>query len=937
MEAIGVQAAGAALLGQSVFDYNRENFHYDRELRLHKEFKELHFRVIQADLWRQDIRDIIGLVELKTKKYLLVNVLMLGFTISLWVQGILPETTPAWLMLGNQVAIGGSFCFILLTVWLAMHASISAQGFQTRLLTQLVRLPIPTWEELESARTYGSQFEKVEARQMFRIPFAMGKQENLVPEAPAPPKVPSSGDASALPGPFFPSVAEVPTDPWGLESRGDSDRSNELGCPYNQECAELRHIRLVRQAAQFWQSYDAFARISMTIGVNQLMLAMSYYILAYVLVQARAPCAAFAGVVSLIGLAQVLAALDMALPRAEQTMITLLIISGPFFACVACYHWGYQFGAFGSVIYKALAPAAFISHGLLVLVLCYSCHPKGQGFLPTAFGRVLYLDVFGWTSRFSKDEESAEPPLPPALPVQELLAPSVVAEVVRKHAETGPNEIDPKLASILEGWHDSDEEAEGEVANVAGMARKQVDTPALKTITYDPTTGHAFPVGIKDLAPPGIQRDLRALPGAPHEGDVVSYTDHPKQFFDSTSFYPRTGTSTERKLERMLEAADPIVSGHDHEQPGRVPYRVFMFATVLLGSVWIVAAIYQLLDSMHYMNYFTKFRIETIEEQHGSHSNYSIGGEPSAEANNVASVSFLQSWTVSQPSVEQLDVSLPFSHMLPQGLSCDSTGRFFALTDGLSTFVGEATPRRKLRGQGGVRSSRFNHSLSVGFREVARCESLLGEALQDTAIACGGNGKDNLAACEVLLLHHHAERVASCPVVRDATSASHGKVAALSQRWLKNKREKEKAVSLLLDGDCVRHSKTTSRMGCASVGTTHGRVAHLQHSESLESATALGALFPDNVMPDVSRRKDSALAPGMVRAFNGRYLGVLQRDRSGIQVLDTYNDLAEVGTLSLPIPAKAHAFCSGGNHVYILSQGAAPQMWRLPLPRQLAA
>merc|ERR1719408_881114 len=138
------------------------------------------FRVAQADLWRQDIRDIISLVEMKTKKYLLVNVLMLGFTISLWVQGTLPETTPDWLMLGNQVAIGGAFCFMVLTVWLAMHASITAQAFQARLLTQMVRLPIPTWEELESARTYGSSFEKVEARQMFRVPFAMGYQENLV-------------------------------------------------------------------------------------------------------------------------------------------------------------------------------------------------------------------------------------------------------------------------------------------------------------------------------------------------------------------------------------------------------------------------------------------------------------------------------------------------------------------------------------------------------------------------------------------------------------------------------------------------------------------------------------------------------------------------------------------------------------------------------------
>merc|ERR1719491_13614 len=123
---------------------------------------------------------------------------MMGITISLWVQGALPETTPDWLMMGNQIAIGGAFSFILLTVWLAMHASISAAGFKSRLLTQLVRLPIPTWEELEAARTYGSDFEKLEARQMFRVPYVMGWQEKLL-RTNRQPAAPTDGAAGAAP------------------------------------------------------------------------------------------------------------------------------------------------------------------------------------------------------------------------------------------------------------------------------------------------------------------------------------------------------------------------------------------------------------------------------------------------------------------------------------------------------------------------------------------------------------------------------------------------------------------------------------------------------------------------------------------------------------------------------------------------------------------
>ncbi|OLP73468.1 hypothetical protein AK812_SmicGene47283, partial [Symbiodinium microadriaticum] len=32
-----------------------------------------------------------------------------------------------------------------------------------------------------AARTAGSEFEKVESRQMFRVPFVTGKQEDFVP------------------------------------------------------------------------------------------------------------------------------------------------------------------------------------------------------------------------------------------------------------------------------------------------------------------------------------------------------------------------------------------------------------------------------------------------------------------------------------------------------------------------------------------------------------------------------------------------------------------------------------------------------------------------------------------------------------------------------------------------------------------------------------
>merc|ERR1719159_1460244 len=146
---------------------------------MQKEFAERGFRVKQAELWREDVRDFISLTERKMSIYLLVNVLLLGFNLNLWCEGRLREGTPEWLVMGNQLAIGGSFTFLLITVWLAMHASVAAQSYQARILTQLVRLPIPTWDELEACRTYASEFESLEPKQMFRVPF-ITKQEELI-------------------------------------------------------------------------------------------------------------------------------------------------------------------------------------------------------------------------------------------------------------------------------------------------------------------------------------------------------------------------------------------------------------------------------------------------------------------------------------------------------------------------------------------------------------------------------------------------------------------------------------------------------------------------------------------------------------------------------------------------------------------------------------
>merc|ERR1719436_582432 len=125
------------------------------------ELKMLEFRKIQAELWREDIRDIISLSEKKMDAYLVISVLQLDACVGLFTEGRLEPGTPPWLLHLYMMTLGAAFMYLLMSVWFAMHASVVAQCSSVRLVTQFVRLPVPTWEELEHMRTYAALYERM--------------------------------------------------------------------------------------------------------------------------------------------------------------------------------------------------------------------------------------------------------------------------------------------------------------------------------------------------------------------------------------------------------------------------------------------------------------------------------------------------------------------------------------------------------------------------------------------------------------------------------------------------------------------------------------------------------------------------------------------------------------------------------------------------------
>eukprot|EP00427_Karlodinium_veneficum_P008125 CAMPEP_0169095704 /NCGR_PEP_ID=MMETSP1015-20121227/18612_1 /TAXON_ID=342587 /ORGANISM="Karlodinium micrum, Strain CCMP2283" /LENGTH=889 /DNA_ID=CAMNT_0009156429 /DNA_START=51 /DNA_END=2717 /DNA_ORIENTATION=- len=535
-------AVGAsASAGTTVFQYNRKNYMYDREMRMETEFQIMEFRIERARLFRDDVRDIVGLTSVKMDTYLIINAVQLGFCVMMFCEGRLSAGTPNWLIGAHTLALAGAFTYLLMSVWLSMHAMVAARSYEVRLLTQLVRLPVPSWAQLEGARTYASTFEKLEARQMFRVPFVMGTQERVLGsshslEHGSPSLAPSeeaenvdssligevpSAETTTTTGavPDVQATRAFSADPWGLELPGDN--IYELDRAVQTDPRELDHVKLVRAAMQYWQSYDAFSRVSMSIGTNQLVAALSYYVLGYVLVANHAVVASWLGVTMFVAIACALIRLDMSLSASQYQLAVCLVACGPL--CMAYCTRSWAVNGTTSIL-EVLVPITYLSQAAWLGFVLYVCNVREQANgvqLPTGFRSVLYIDVFGWI----KD--------------------NAIQRVFNSLSSAPPNALSHPLPP---------------------QERNNGFGPAMEAVRYQ--DGRPEPMRVDQL--PGAARATRAAKMS-------------KAHFTPATFVPREKDSIED-----TESEDALEAG----KAGTRPWRVFGGATSLLCFLWVISGLF---------------------------------------------------------------------------------------------------------------------------------------------------------------------------------------------------------------------------------------------------------------------------------------------------------------------------------------------------------
>lgn len=371
-------AAGAG----GVFSYNRENYFFDKQQQIKLEYQAQEMKIRQFELYREDVRDLVNLTIGKMEKYLIVNTLLLGFCFTLFSEGRPEPGTQFWLVCLFCLCNAGAFLYYLLSMWLAMHASVSAHAFGVRLLTQFVRLPVPNVAELDQAVANAQEYEGLRLKDLLRIPV-WRQQLRRMEAAMEDSQQEQNSDAGSEVG----------------------DSMVEATDPAMQSVAMMKHVQMFRKLQANWQSYDAYARVCMAMGTHQLLHTLSYCTLCLLVHQNDVPVPAVSCVVIFMAGAFVLGKLDLYLSRNILAVAATLLILPPVLAVT-------------SMMALKHGPRCWVHFHKILIVIVYVLHivwigftvfvARGNSFrgvsLPTKFRSVLFLDVFGWLAEDEDDE-----------------------------------------------------------------------------------------------------------------------------------------------------------------------------------------------------------------------------------------------------------------------------------------------------------------------------------------------------------------------------------------------------------------------------------------------------------------------------------------------------------------------------------------------------
>ena len=358
---------------KELFMYNRQSFKFNKTLYHERLYHLQKIRVEQVKLYRDDIRDLFDLVVGKMNNYYLINTLALGFSLGFYYEGKVPDDIPSWLYWLWAMSLGSAIVFLFLSVWFAVHASVIAQMFLTRLLTQWLRLPVPGPKQIDAGAPKLEEFEKVSANESLRVPVIDQAVDRLRRRSSDPPL-----------------LEEIPAAP--MDPATTADALVQEGYHFY-----MGHFYMFARLQKHWMNLDAYCRVCMVVGCNQILNAVTYTGLAYFALEDSQW-----GTVSFVFVPIIFACihvqLNLLLSRKESICFLTIHSLAPLLASVAAVfqmiYTNDNQAEEGANVAQGIAIGSYVCHFVSCACLLVWGLQLHDG-LPIRFTTVNYIDVLG--------------------------------------------------------------------------------------------------------------------------------------------------------------------------------------------------------------------------------------------------------------------------------------------------------------------------------------------------------------------------------------------------------------------------------------------------------------------------------------------------------------------------------------------------------------
>eukprot|EP00931_Biecheleriopsis_adriatica_P049675 TRINITY_DN28739_c0_g1_i1.p1 TRINITY_DN28739_c0_g1~~TRINITY_DN28739_c0_g1_i1.p1 ORF type:complete len:866 (+),score=140.99 TRINITY_DN28739_c0_g1_i1:64-2598(+) len=274
---VGASVLGAAAVGAGnwdMFSMTAGLAQSGRGAQVDQAFQRQHDRIDykaqRQGLHRDDIADLMGLTTGRMDMYNLVGALLLTFALQ-WTTSsdivVKAGTWPRWYSTVFCINCFSAVGYLLFSLWFAMHCSITVQSLGTRLRMNFARLSLPNNQQISKLRVPffmpGGAMERMQKKMFEDKESERRGSDPDIAEALAELEEDIKEDDVLQKPSAWPHAED-------MAQKNDSDEDFEV---------HLR--RWLRERVQ-WLSADAYARACMFVGMNQLLQALTYHVVAAV-------------------------------------------------------------------------------------------------------------------------------------------------------------------------------------------------------------------------------------------------------------------------------------------------------------------------------------------------------------------------------------------------------------------------------------------------------------------------------------------------------------------------------------------------------------------------------------------------------------------------------------------------------------------------------